>query len=122
MLAFEGAAFDVTTAFAGRLGTQKIAAHSAMLLIITLTFFSGPLPLATAASIRCVPGWLSCAHMCVKVIDPPGVYTSAGRSRRGNMCHSVSVASWPSGHMQRVCPWMTARGELSNDLWQEAGW
>ncbi|MEW5310404.1 MAG: hypothetical protein WDW38_002204 [Sanguina aurantia] len=52
MLAFEGAAFDVTTAFAGRLGTQKIAAHSAMLLIITLTFFSGPLPLATAASIR----------------------------------------------------------------------
>ncbi|MEW5307133.1 MAG: hypothetical protein WDW36_009548 [Sanguina aurantia] len=51
-LAFEFGAFEVTTALAGRLGTAKVAAHTAMLLITTMTYFCGGLPLATAASIR----------------------------------------------------------------------
>ncbi|MEW5310402.1 MAG: hypothetical protein WDW38_002203 [Sanguina aurantia] len=51
-LAFEFGAFEVTTALAGRLGTTKVAAHTAMLLITTMTYFCGGLPLATAASIR----------------------------------------------------------------------
>ncbi|MEW5319657.1 MAG: hypothetical protein WDW38_010799 [Sanguina aurantia] len=52
MLALEQGAFEITTTFAGALGTIPVAAHSALLSVCTYTFISFPFAVATAATIR----------------------------------------------------------------------
>jgi MATE family multidrug resistance protein len=52
MTSCEQGAFDVTTGLAGRLGPAVVAAHSAMLNIVGLTFISCPFAVGIAASIR----------------------------------------------------------------------
>ena len=52
MMSVEAAAFEVTTAFAGCLGTVPTAAHTAVLTVCSFTFVSFPFAVATAASIR----------------------------------------------------------------------
>ncbi|EFJ42410.1 hypothetical protein VOLCADRAFT_97490 [Volvox carteri f. nagariensis] len=52
MLALEAGSFEITTAFAGALGIQKVSAHSTLLGVCTYTFISFPFAVATAATIR----------------------------------------------------------------------
>ncbi|CAM9737971.1 unnamed protein product, partial [Phaeothamnion confervicola] len=52
MLGLEAASFDLTTAFAARLGTVAVDAHTSMLNIVTFSFISLPFGLAIAVSIR----------------------------------------------------------------------
>ncbi|KXZ51860.1 hypothetical protein GPECTOR_11g298 [Gonium pectorale] len=52
MLALEAGSFEITTAFAGALGTVEVSAHSTLLGICTYTFISFPFAVATAATIR----------------------------------------------------------------------
>ncbi|KAG2490596.1 hypothetical protein HYH03_010989 [Edaphochlamys debaryana] len=52
MLALEAGSFEITTAFAGALGTVIVSAHSTLLGVCTFSFISFPFAVATAATIR----------------------------------------------------------------------
>ncbi|KAG5191174.1 mate-domain-containing protein [Tribonema minus] len=52
MMGLEAFSFDVTTAFAARLGAADVAAHAAALGMVGLTFHAFPLGISIAASIR----------------------------------------------------------------------
>jgi multidrug resistance protein, MATE family len=52
MLALECGTFEVSTALAGLLGEEQLAAHAAMLAVITFTFVSFPFAVAVACTIR----------------------------------------------------------------------
>jgi multidrug resistance protein, MATE family len=54
MMALEIASFDVTTAFAARLGDVEVSAHAALINVIAFTFFSFPYGIAVASTIRVV--------------------------------------------------------------------
>lgn len=52
MMSCEQGSFEITTAFAGRLGETRVAAHSAMLNLASLCFVSFPFAIGVAGSIR----------------------------------------------------------------------
>mmetsp|Transcript_7620 Transcript_7620/g.22493 ORF Transcript_7620/g.22493 Transcript_7620/m.22493 type:complete len:596 (+) Transcript_7620:1342-3129(+) len=52
MMAADASSFDVTTAFAGALGTVELDAHTAMLTLCVFLFISFPFGVATASTIR----------------------------------------------------------------------
>lgn len=52
MMAADASSFDVTTAFAGALGTVELDAHTAMLTLCVFLFLSMPFGVATASTIR----------------------------------------------------------------------
>jgi multidrug resistance protein, MATE family len=56
MMGLEIASFDVTTAFAARLGEVEVSAHAALINVIAFTFFSFPYGIAIASTIRVVSG------------------------------------------------------------------
>ncbi|KAG5188068.1 mate-domain-containing protein [Tribonema minus] len=52
MMGLEEGGFNVTTAFAARLGDVDVAAHAAVISVLGLAFYSFPYAIAVAASIR----------------------------------------------------------------------
>eukprot|EP00611_Tribonema_gayanum_P003587 TRINITY_DN12844_c0_g1_i1.p1 TRINITY_DN12844_c0_g1~~TRINITY_DN12844_c0_g1_i1.p1 ORF type:complete len:654 (-),score=189.96 TRINITY_DN12844_c0_g1_i1:927-2789(-) len=52
MMGLEASSFDVTTAFAARLGEVEVAAHAAIISIVSFTFYSFPFGISIASSIR----------------------------------------------------------------------
>ncbi|KAG5192353.1 mate-domain-containing protein [Tribonema minus] len=54
MMGLEASSFDVTTAFAARLGEVEVAAHAAIISIVSFTFYSFPFGISIASSIRVV--------------------------------------------------------------------
>lgn len=52
MTSCEQGSFDITTAMAGHLGPTTVAAHSALLNVVGLTFVSFPFAVGIAGSIR----------------------------------------------------------------------